>query len=306
LDHYGREAVYRLRSDLRLPSANLKAVSLELMDVKRAYRRIELTSEVGPPDEIREITTTNAYKAVNPRVSVVIPLYNQGSYCLEALASVCAGDYHDWELILIDDASTDGSLEEVLQWARTHNDVPVRIFRHPINRGLPTTRNAGIALARGEFVFLLDSDNMLLKRGLQRLVEALDSQPDAAFAYGILACYPRAARWGWMISKFPWDPARLRWSNYIDAMALFRRAVLVAMDGYTTDRRLHGWEDYDLNCRVAEVGGFSAFVPEFIGTYRVQDGSMISVTNLAVSEAFEALNERCPTLMFAPPTRHWV
>jgi hypothetical protein len=70
--------------------------------------------------------------------------------------------------------------------------------------------------------------------------------------------------------------------------------ALAELGGYTTDRRLYGWEDYDLWCRVAERGSRTAHVPEIVARYRLAAGSMISLTNLSTREAGEALAERCP------------
>ena len=100
-----------------------------------------------------------------------------------------------------------------------------------------------------------------------------------------------------LLSQFPWDPRRLRRGNYIDAMSLLRIDVVRRLGGYTTDRRLYGWEDYDLYCRLAEAGHVGAFLPEIVARYRVSPTSMVSFSNMSVSSAFIALKEHCPTLM---------
>src|SRR5207248_6343540 len=100
-----------------------------------------------------------------------------------------------------------------------------------------------------------------------------------------------------LLSWLPWDPNRLRAGNYVDAMALLRVPVLRSMGGYTTDRRLYGWEDYELYCRLAEGGHTGAFLPEIMARYRVSPTSMVSFSNMSVSTAFTALKERCPNLM---------
>jgi hypothetical protein len=80
-------------------------------------------------------------------------------------------------------------------------------------------------------------------------------------------------------------------------MALWRREALVALGGYTRDRRLHGWEDYDLWCRSAERGRSGAFVPEILARYRVSGHSMLSLTDISNRIAVSLLVERYPTLM---------
>ncbi len=169
------------------------------------------------------------------------------------------------------------------------------LLRHPVNRGLPAARNAAVAEARGEQVLVLDSDNQLYPHCLERLAEALDADPAADFAYGILEQFDYSGPAG-LSGYFGWEPERLVEDNYIDALALIRRSALEALGGYTTDRRLYGWEDYDLWCRIADRGGHAAHVPEILARYRLAPGSMISLTNLSARESREALAERCPTL----------
>jgi hypothetical protein len=86
--------------------------------------------------------------------------------------------------------------------------------------------------------------------------------------------------------------------NYVDAMALVRTAQVRDVGGYATDPRLHGWEDYDLWCTIAERGWHGAAVPEIVGRYRVADHSMLrSTTQISNADAFSVLAERHPRLM---------
>jgi len=234
------------------------------------------------------------------RVSVITALYNQARWVVDALDSAGRQSYRDFELIVVDDGSSDDSPRHAQRWAEDHPEVATVIVNHPVNRGLPYARNSGLDFARGEFALILDSDNELLPNCMGRLVDALDRDREAGFAYGMLACFSDAG-YVRLISKFPWDPARLRRGNYIDALALMRLRVLRDMGGYTTDTRLYGWEDYDLYCRFAEWGHRAAFVPELVARYRVSGDSMLSITDLSTATAWTALRERCPQLMAGRP-----
>lgn len=115
---------------------------------------------------------------IRPRVSVVMPVFNVERFVGEAIASVLAQSFAEYELILVDDGSTDGSaaiLEEV-------TDARVRIVRQA-NRGLAGARNTGIAHARGEFVALLDSDDRWHPDKLALHVIHLDNQPEIGVSY---------------------------------------------------------------------------------------------------------------------------
>lgn len=143
---------------------------------------------------------------------------------------------------------------------------------------------------------MLDADNEVFPRGLARVVEALDDKPHAAAAYGMLAMFSAEGPVG-LRSYYPWEPGRFRAGNFIDAMALWRTSVIRGLGGYTRDGRLHGWEDYDLWCRLAESGGTGELVPEVVARYRVSRTSMLSLTNISETNAVSVLIERYPRVM---------
>jgi glycosyltransferase involved in cell wall biosynthesis len=250
----------------------------------------------GRLPELERVCETPARADATPRVSVICPLYNHAEVVGRALASLAAQTFTDWELVVCDDGSTDGSGEVVEAFVEGNPSLAAVLVRHPVNRGLPaSTRNTALSQARGEHVLALDSDNELYPHCLERLVTALDAEPDAAFAYGILEQFNRSGPAG-LSGYFGWEPERLVQDNYIDALALMRRSSLAELDGYSEDPRLFGWEDYDLWLRIAERGGRAAHVPEILARYRIAPGSTLSLTNLSTREARGALAEHCPKL----------
>lgn len=94
-----------------------------------------------------------------PAISICIPAYNAGYYIAETLASVRAQTFADWELIVVEDGSRDGT-EAIVQGFAASVAQPVTFLRHENNRGLTTTRNTGIAAARAEWIAILDSDDL--------------------------------------------------------------------------------------------------------------------------------------------------
>ena len=99
----------------------------------------------------------------NPKVSVIIPVYNTEAYVEQTLRSIMGQTLRDIELIVVNDGSTDGSLS-VLERIATGDDR-IRLYTQP-NKGLSQTRNAGIARARGEFIYFMDSDDLLERTAL--------------------------------------------------------------------------------------------------------------------------------------------
>jgi glycosyltransferase involved in cell wall biosynthesis len=230
-------------------------------------------------------------------VSVLTALYNYEDQVASALDSLRASRFTSWEVIVVDDGSSDRSLSRVRAWIERHAAVPALLLRHPVNSGLGVTRNDALAWARGEYCFVLDADNEVYPHCLERLVGALEADSSAAFAYGILERF-RAGEPTGLLDTLPWDPQRLRLGNYIDAMAIMRTHVVrEEFDGYARDRRLHGIEDYDLWCRLAEHGRHAAYVPEIIARYRTTDHSMQAVGNISPTDSFSLVIERSPKLM---------
>ncbi len=113
-----------------------------------------------------------------PKVSVIIPSHNRLSMLKEAVDSVLAQDFEDFELIVVDDGSTDGTGEAIKQYGGR-----VRLLEHPVNRGVSAARNKGIVHARGKYIAFLDSDDLWVKGKLKAQVAFLDDNPQYPLCY---------------------------------------------------------------------------------------------------------------------------
>jgi glycosyltransferase involved in cell wall biosynthesis len=210
-------------------------------------------------------------------VTVAISLFNYESYVGEALDSVLRQVLRPLGLIVVDDCSTDGSLAVAARWCTAHGEAfsTCRLVRHQQNSGLAAARNTGFDLAPTTYVFVLDADNILHPTCVSRCLEALEAA-SADFAYPLQEAFGAAVdlrNLGW------WDPTRLAKGNYIDAMALIRKAAWRVVGGYSR-MPVMGWEDYDLWCKFAEHGYDGVQVPQILARYRESPSSMLrSVTN---------------------------
>jgi hypothetical protein len=277
----------------------LKAQRGMLLELRRQIGRAELAQLEPDRSLVTELVaaTPSAPRAPAPLVTVVVPLFNHAANVLECLESLAASTYTDWEVVVVDDGSTDAGAANVEAWIAANGDRPARLYRHPVNRGLSQARNTAIAAARGELVLMLDSDNLVRPSGIERLVAALDANPAASFAYGIADVFTPDGPI-WLASCFHWNAERLRIGNYIDAQILIRRAALESVSGYSSDPRLAlGWEDYDLLVRLAEAGHSAVGVPEFVARYRVVRGGMTHASDLSHADAWTTLVDHAPTLM---------
>jgi glycosyltransferase involved in cell wall biosynthesis len=117
-----------------------------------------------------------------PRVSIVTPVYNARVFLRPAVESVLMQSTHDFELFLIDDASTDGSRE----WLRTIGDPRVRLLENQYNVGPALTRNRALALAKGEFIAFHNADDLAVPDRLAKQVTFLDAHPEIQLLGGSL------------------------------------------------------------------------------------------------------------------------
>jgi hypothetical protein len=280
-------------------AAEQKRRLLAEIEERRAAARENALLDGHDPDAVDVVMRTSAYDGATPRVTVMIPVYDHAAEVGTAIRSVAESAYDEVEVAVLDDGSTDDSAGAARTALLEHPWLPGIVLRHTINRGLGAARNTLVDHARGEYVFALDADNELYPPALERLVAALDDEKDAFFAYSTLEEHedgiPTSLR-----SYQPWDPVQLRDGNYIDAMALLRRAQLLELGGYTNDLRLYGWEDYDLWCRAAEHGLRGVHLPEILGRYRRGAASMISITAVDDSEARALLQARYPLVLSSP------
>jgi SAM-dependent methyltransferase len=210
-------------------------------------------------------------------VTVVVPVFNYEALVTDALDSVRNQTLSDLDLVIVDDASTDGSRARIVDWLELHASRFNRVMflGNTENAGLARARNNGFDAAETPYVLPLDADNVLLPKCCAHLLDAVRIT-NAAFAY------PRIRQFGEFTDLFrrehvvgylPWTPQRLVSSNYIDAMALIRKDSWLVAGGYR--QGLRGWEDYDLWCRFAERGSYGLRVPEELARYRVHAQSML-------------------------------
>lgn len=206
-------------------------------------------------------------------ISVVMPCYNARSYIREAIVSVLHQSYPSWELIIVDDGSTDGSTDIIEEMARTHPDRIRVLYQHRL--GPSVARNQALAQARGNYVAFLDADDYWLPSALQKLHTALIEAPaDVAYCgwqhVGPLAenLQPQIPinvndknRLEYFLTACPWP---------INAV-LIRRQLIDSLRGFS-ERRTTAM-DYDLWLRMLTQQPHMVRVPEVLAFFRHYAGS---------------------------------
>jgi glycosyltransferase involved in cell wall biosynthesis len=249
---------------------------------------------MGGMEDRSEILWQSTNPLGTPSTTVSISLFNYEAYITDCLESVAHQTLPAIDLVIVDDCSSDGSVEVAHQWLM-ENAKRFRqslLLRHRRNEGLAISRNDGVWLASTGYVFILDADNALYPRCLAALSPALDNC-DASFAYCYLEKFGEVSK---LQNTKGWDPTILHRGNTIDAMVLHRRSNLIRLGGYSTDMPVMGWEDYDLWFKIAETGGWGALVPEILARYRVHSASMLhQTTNPNAYKLTQYLHEKHPT-----------
>jgi len=205
-----------------------------------------------------------------PRVSVVIPCYNLGQYVDEAVSSVLAQTFQDFEILIVDDGSTDAATQAILAgYARPKT----RVIR-AAHAGLAAARNLGLKHAAGRYLCALDADDTLEPSFLEKTLGVLDGDESLTFCSSWLRTFGEEA-WEWKPERC--DLPTLLWEDTVLTAALVRRDAVEAIGGYDTAMPEQGDEDWDLWLTLVERGHRGVILPELLFNYRRRAGSMSTV-----------------------------
>ena len=207
--------------------------------------------------------------------------YNLGQYLNEALDSVFAQTFQDFEIVIVDDGSTDLATVGLLDSFQRPRAHVVRIE----NRGLPGARNEGIRHSSGRFLCALDADDRLEPTWLEKAVAFLEANPHIAFVSHWLRTFGEESA-DWMPDRC--DLETLLMVNTINGAALVRREAMIEVGCYD-ETMVHGCEDWDLWLTMAERGFAGAIIPEVLFFYRRRPDSMSR--EMSKGDRFQSLLE---------------
>lgn len=188
-----------------------------------------------------------------PKVSVIMTVYNEEEYIRQSVTSVLSQTYEDFELVIVNDGSTDRT-QEIL--GNEFNDKRIRVFSQE-NKGRIRALNQAIKLSTGEYIANLDADDYCLPQRLEKQVEFLDRNPDVAVVGTAYHRYDeiRGEKW---IRKYPMtdEKIRMEMSKYIplcNSSVMIRKACLEEVGYYSEELdALQGIEDMELWIRIAK------------------------------------------------------
>ncbi len=212
-----------------------------------------------------------------PVVTVLTSVYNGEAYLAEALESVLAQTFADWECVVVDDGSTDGTTDIARRFAAADGRFRVHV---QANQGTPRAMNAGLQQARGRYVAVLDADDAALPGRLERQVAHLEANPDVALVGGYVKMISSSGD-DFGLAEYPVDDEAIRaqleeQTAFVHSAATYRRELALDAGGYRPILRLA--EDLDLWLRLAERGRL-ANLAEPVTRYRVH-ATQVSITRL--------------------------
>lgn len=207
-----------------------------------------------------------------PTISLIVPIYNTPKSLLEAMiASVQAQVYGKWELCLADDASTVEHVRPMLT-DLADADPRIKVVSLAQNQGISGASNAALALATGDFIGLLDHDDVLSPLALFEVVRVLNEKPETDLIYSDEDKVDEKGRFHWdPFFKPDWSPDLLLSMNYICHFGVYRRSLVEEIGGFRSE--FDGSQDYDLVLRFTERTDRIHHIPKILYSWRAIPGS---------------------------------
>lgn len=230
---------------------------------------------------------------VQPLISVVMPVYNTPEKLLdEAIASVTGQVYRNWELCIADDASSASWVRPALERWKAQDDRIKVVFRE-LNGHIAEATNSAFELVTGEYVAMLDHDDILRPNALAEVAFALERHPDAELIYSDEDKIEEGGRRRFdPFFKPEWNPDLFLAQNYFNHLTVHRTANIRAIGGWRKD--YYGSQDYDLNLRIVRMidTGKIVHIPKILYHWRLTAQSMAqdeTTKGYAVENAIKAL-----------------
>jgi GT2 family glycosyltransferase len=207
-----------------------------------------------------------------PLISIIVPVYNvKPEWLKQAIESVQTQSYQKWQLCIADDCSTDPRLQDILKQAGKDDErIQVRFLEK--NSGIAGASNVALSMAAGDFVGLLDNDDILAPNALSWVVETLQAEPDADCLYSDEDKITEKGKRYEPFFKPDWSPDTLRSYNYFCHFTVMRRSLVEQVGGFRSG--FDGSQDYDLFLRVTEAAKKVVHIPHILYHWRAIAGSV--------------------------------
>jgi glycosyltransferase involved in cell wall biosynthesis len=192
-----------------------------------------------------------------PKVTVLMPVYNGEQYLREAIDSILCQTFQDFEFLIIDDGSSDHSIDII----NSYQDTRIALIKNEINLGLVLTLNKGLSLAKGEYIARMDADDISFCDRLENQIAFLDTNPDVSLLgtnAQIIDSEGNPQGFCNVISGYELIKWQMCFSSpFIHPSVIFRSQIIDKVNGYTSEaikgREKYSGEDYDLWRRISKI-----------------------------------------------------
>lgn len=219
-----------------------------------------------------------------PSVSVIIPVYNMEKYLAATISSVLASTLQNFEVVIVDDGSSDGSYGIALSFAEKDKRIKCYVQK---NSGASTARNHAIRMATSKYILPLDADDLIGKEYLEMAVAVLENHPDVK----LVVC--RSVFWGDKEGEWELPPFSLQLlarKNLMNSCSMYRKTDWEEAGGYCEEMR--GREDWDFWISLLKNGGDVYKLPIIGFYYRIRQNSKRIMARKWKKEIIDKLNER--------------
>ena len=203
-----------------------------------------------------------------PLVSIVLPTYNGARYIRESLDSVLSQTFQAWELIIVDDCSTDETLQIAEEYAK--KDSRVQVMHNAENQRLPESLNVGFRTAKGKYLTWTSDDNIYLPMAIEKMVEGLDKHADCPMVCADMYYIDENGNIAGKAVEF--DEYYMLSKDLVGACFLYRRTALEVVGEYDSSKVYV--EDYDYWLRISKCMGRIMRIPHILYKYRRHGGSL--------------------------------
>ncbi len=225
-----------------------------------------------------------------PLVSIIMPVFNGEKFLHEAIDSLLQQTYNNWELLAVNDGSTDRSREIILQYT----DSRIKLIENEKNIGIIGTKNRAIDLARGKYIATLDADDIALPTRIEKQVAYLEANPNCGLCATLHQEIDEKGNKG-LVSIFPTEPADVK-SYLLIANCICHSSTMLRADLYKANKYDDDYyvaEDFELWDRISRTHKV-VNLPEILTYYRVHGGN-ISITKK--ERMFETVKELCKRIL---------
>ena len=215
-----------------------------------------------------------------PLISVVIPTYNRADLIPKAIQSVLDQTYQNWELIIIDNYSDDGTKEVI----DSFRDPRISMILIPRTGSVAASRNMGVRHSKGEWIAFLDSDDWWFTTKLSSVCEVMQRNPDLIYHDLQIVSGPNDAK-----SHRKTKSRKLKDPIFLDLLlngndialssVVVRKSIFMKVNGMNESPTFFAIEDYEIWLRIAQISNLFVHIPKVLGAYQLHDGNIGKINN---------------------------